>query len=474
MEYPPRRSNGEVLRKSHSESPGQASGGGGPPGPSSALSLLLLALRGDLLGVYERLASYGDLSYVRFLRHHVYMVRDPEDIFGILVTDNRKFMKGQATQEAKRLLGEGLLTSEGDLHHRQRKLLQPVFHPLHLHKQGEIAVECAERVGRTWADGETVDIGDTMMRVTLEILGKAILDYDLMPHLRTFAGAIDAAVAMVEKVMRPWGPAVEKLPLPTARRFRQHREQLFTLVDEIIAKRRANLDGSGDLISLMLRKQAEVGSNVLTDDQIRDEFVTIVFAGHETVTTQMTWTFYLLAQHPDVTAKLHAELDEVIGEATPSVEHLPLLRYTEQTLLESMRMYPPAYALQRRALVDYEIGNCPVPEGSILVCSPWILHRSSRWFPEPERFDPSRWAPGFRESLPGMCYFPFGRGPRACPGEAFAMVEARLLLATLFRDWTVRAVPGPPVGTSSSISLRPDAPVRVVVERRRPARARLA
>jgi cytochrome P450 len=431
---------------------------------------LLLALRGDLLGVYERLASYGDLSYMRFLRHQVYMVSDPQHILDVLVTDNRKFMKGQATQEAKRLLGEGLLTSDGDLHHRQRKLLQPVFHPAHLHRQGDIAVECAGRIGRTWADGETVDIGDTMRRVTLEILGKAMLDYDLVPYLQTFVDASEAAVAMVEKVLRPWGPAVEKLPLPTARRFRQHREQLFALVDEMIAKRRADVD-DGDLISLMLRKQAEVGSDVLTDDQIRDEVVTIVFAGHETVTTQMTWTYYLLAQHPHVVAELHTELDEVIGDATPSAEHLPLLRYTEQILLESMRMYPPAYALQRRALVDYEIGDCPVPEGAILVCSPWILHRSARWFPEPERFDPSRWTPAFRESLPAMCYFPFGRGPRACPGEAFAMVEARLLLATLFQDWTVRPVPGPPLGTSSSISLRPDAPVRVIVERR-PSRPR--
>jgi cytochrome P450 len=434
---------------------------------------LLRALRGDLLGVYERLASYGDLAYTRFLGHQVYMVSDPDHIFDVLVTDNRKFMKGQATQEAKRLLGEGLFTSDGDLHRRQRKLLQPIFHPVHLHRQGEIAVECAGRIGRKWADGETIDVGDTMRRVTLEILGKAILDYDLVPHLRTFADASEAAVAMVEKVLRPWGPAVEKLPLPTARRFRRHRAQLFTLVDDIIARRRTALgDQDHDLISLMLRKQAEVGSDVLTDDQIRDEVVTIVFAGHETVTTQMTWTYYLLAQHPQVIAELHAELDDVIGDATPSAEHLPLLRYTEQILLESMRMYPPAYALQRRALVDYEIGDCPVPEGSILVCSPWILHRSSRWFPEPERFDPSRWTPAFRESLPPMSYFPFGRGPRACPGEAFAMVEARLLLATLFRDWTVRPVPGPPVGTSSSLSLRPDAPVRVVVERRRPARPR--
>jgi len=143
---------------------------------------------------------------MRFLRHHVYMVSDPERIFDVLVTDNRKFMKGQATQEAKRLLGEGLFTSDGDLHRRQRKLLQPVFHPVHLHRQGEIAVECAGRLGRKWADGETIDVGDTMRRVTLEILGKAILDYDLVPHLRTFADASEAAVAMVEKVLRPWAP----------------------------------------------------------------------------------------------------------------------------------------------------------------------------------------------------------------------------------------------------------------------------
>jgi cytochrome P450 len=437
-----------------------------PPGPPSALPLALLALKGDLLGVYARLGSYGDLSYMQFLDHHVYMVQDPEDIFTVLVTDNRKFMKGQATHEAKRLLGEGLLSSNGELHARQRKLLQPAFHPSRLEHQGAIAVKHATELSNRWVDGETVDVGSTMMHLTLTILGDAILDYDLAGHVDTFADALDAAVDMVEQVLRPWGPMLEKLPLPVMRRFRSTRERLYTLCDEIIAKRRANLDGGDDLISLMLGRQAEMGDDVLTDTQIRDELVTIILTGHETLTQQLTWTYYLLGSHPEVVATLHEELDTVLGGATPTLAHLESLPWTEKILLEAMRVYPPVYALQRRALVDYEVGSYPVPEGSLLVCSQYLLHRSERWFTDPERFDPSRWTDEFHRSLPGMCYFPFGRGPRSCIGEAFAMVEARLLLATLFQGWRVRGVPGEPVGTVSSISLRPDAPVHVVLERR--------
>lgn len=441
-----------------------------PPGPTSVLPLALLALKGDLLGVYERLGSYGDLAYMQFLHHHVYMVKDPEDIFGVLVADNRKMMKGQATHEAKRLLGEGLLTSNGDLHRRQRKLLQPAFHPDHLRRQGEIAVRHALALRDGWTDGQTLDVGDAMMHVTLTILGEAILDHDLSAHVHTFADALDAAVDMVEQVLRPWGKMLERLPIPVMRRFRSTRERLYTVCDEIIAKKRANLNGAdltGDLVSLMLNRQAELGEDVLSDLQIRDELVTIILTGHETLTQQLTWTYLLLARHPEVVATLHEEIDSALGGRPPAYDDLLSLPWTEKVLLEAMRVYPPVYALQRRNLVDYEVGGYPVPQGSILVCSQYLLHRSDKWFSEPERFDPARWTPEFQKSLPGMCYFPFGRGPRACIGEAFAMVEARLLLATLFQHWTVREPPGQDVGTVSSISLRPDGPVRVVLERRR-------
>ncbi|MGH2688706.1 MAG: cytochrome P450 [Actinomycetota bacterium] len=429
------------------------------------LPLAMLALKGDLIGLYEQIGSHGDLSYVQFLHHHVYMVKDPEDIFSVLVTDNRKMMKGQATHEAKRLLGEGLLTSNGDLHSRQRKLLQPTFHPDHLRRQGAIAVRHATELSERWEDGQTVDVGNDMMHVTLRILGDAILDYDLSSHVHTFADALDAAVDMVEQILRPWGPMLEKLPIPVMRRFRATRERLYTVCDEIIEKKRANLNGSDDLISLMLHKQAELGPEVLPDLQIRDELVTIILTGHETLTQQLTWTFYLLGRHPEFVATLQEEIDAGIGDDVPTTAHLERLPYTEKVLLEAMRVFPPVYALQRRNLVDYEVGGYPVPEGSILVCSQYLMHKSDRWFEDPARFDPSRWTDEFKESLPGMCYFPFGRGPRACIGEAFAMVEARLLLAVLLRSWTVTGLPGE-VGTVSSISLRPDSPVRVVVGRR--------
>jgi cytochrome P450 len=427
----------------------------------------MLALKGDLIGLYEQIGRHGDLSYVQFLHHHVYMVKDPEDIFSVLVTDNRKMMKGQATHEAKRLLGEGLLTSNGDLHRRQRKLLQPAFHPEHLRRQGTIAVRHATELSNRWEEGQTVDVGDDMMHVTLRILGDAILDYDLSSHVHTFADALDAAVDMVEQILRPWGPMLEKLPIPVMRRFRATRERLYAVCDEIIEKKRANLNGSDDLISLMLHKQAELGPQVLPDLQIRDELVTIILTGHETLTQQLTWTFYLLGRHPEVVATLQEEIDAAVGDDEPTIDHLDRLSYTEKVLFEAMRVFPPVYALQRRNLVDYEVGGYPVPEGSILVCSQYLLHKSERWFEEPARFDPSRWTDEFKASLPGMCYFPFGRGPRACIGEAFAMVEARLLLTVLLRSWNVTGLPGE-VGTVSSISLRPDGPVRVVVGKRPP------
>jgi len=394
------------------------------------------------------------------------MVKDPECIRDVLVTDNRKFKKGLATHEAKRLLGEGLLTSDGDLHRRQRRLIQPVFHPERRPEQAALTVEHAQRLADSWEHGATIDAGETMMHLTLTILGKAIIGVDLEPHVGTFHEALDAAVEMVELVLKPWGRYVERLPVPLVRRFRATREKLFALVGQIIEDGRANLNGQGDLVSILLRHQAELGEDVLTQTQIRDELVTILLTGHETLTQLMTWTSFLLAGNPAVTADLHAELDDVIGDETPGLSHLPALPLTEAILLESMRVYPPVYALQRNALVDYELQGYTVPKGSLLVMSQYLLHRSERWFEDPERFDPSRWTAELRSSLPDMCYFPFGRGPRACIGEGFAMTEARLLLATLYRQWGVRRADDVAVGTVSSISLRPSAPIRLVLEKR--------
>jgi cytochrome P450 len=441
-----------------------------PPGPTSALGLALLALRGDLLGIYEAMGGHGDLSYVHFGHHNVYMVKDPECIRDVLVTDNRKFMKGQATQEAKRLLGEGLLTSDGDLHRRQRRLVQPVFHPDRQPEQAALTVEHAQRVADSWGHREIIDIGETMMALTLTVLGKAVIGVELEPHIHTFAEALDAAVDMVELVLKPWGRYMERLPVPLVRRFRATRDRLFAFVDQIIEDRRANLNGQNDLVAILLGHQAELGEDVLTHTQIRDELVTILLTGHETLTQLMTWTFYLLAGHPDVMADLHAELDSVIGNDRPGLSHLPELTRAEAILLESMRVYPPVYALQRNALVDYELQGYRVPKGSLLVMSQYLLHHSERWFEDPERFDPSRWTPELRRSLPDMAYFPFGHGPRACIGKAFAMMQAQLLLATLLRDWGLRRANDQPVSTVSSISLRPSAPVRVVLEKREGAR----
>jgi cytochrome P450 len=277
--------------------------------------------------------------------------------------------------------------------------------------------------------------------------------------------------------MLPFADLLEHLPVPPLRRARIARGRLDALIYGMIAERRADQCSGhwrdrGDLLSMLLTAQdaeesAPAGSaGVMTDQQIRDEAMTIFLAGHETTANALTWTWYLVSTAPDVERRLHEEVDRVLGGRLPTVDDIPALRFVEDVVTESMRLYPPAWVIGRRALKEYAVGPYVAPARSILVLSPYVLHRDARFFPEPERFDPGRWTPEFRAALPPFAYFPFGGGPRRCIGESFAWMELVLLVSTIAQQWRFALVPGHPVSPQPVVTLRARHGMRMTAHRR--------
>jgi cytochrome P450 len=269
-------------------------------------------------------------------------------------------------------------------------------------------------------------------------------------------------------MLLPFSELLEKLPLPQKRRFQRAKERLDTTIYRMIDERRRSGEDHGDLLSMLLLAQDEEGDGGgMTDEQVRDEALTIFLAGHETTANALTWTWYLLSQHPLVEARLHEEIDSVLkGGRLPSFEDVPNLKYTEMVLSESMRLYPPAWAIGRLAIKDHAVGDYVVPPGTLVLLSQYVMHRDERFFPDPTRFDPDRWLPEVKEARPAFSYFPFGGGPRRCIGEGFAWMEGILLIATLARTWSMRLVPGHNVAVNPVITLRPRHGMRMTVSKR--------
>jgi cytochrome P450 len=387
----------------------------------------------------------------------------------VLVTNHRNFHKGRGLERAKMLLGEGLLTSEGDFHLRQRRLAQPAFHRQRVTAYGATMATYAAARRDRWRPGETIDAHREMMALTLAIVGKTLFDADVEHE----AAEIGAALATTFESFQfgfflPFGELLERLPLPATLRFRKARARLDATIYRLIEERRRAGGDRGDLLSMLLLAQDTEGDGGrMTDVQLRDEAMTIFLAGHETTANAMTWTWYLLSQHPDVEACVHAEIDAALGGRLPSADDLPLLPYTRMVLAESMRLYPPAWIVGRRALGPFDANGYTIPARSIVLLSPYTMHRDPRWFPEPERFDPERFTPERQSERPKFAYFPFGGGPRVCIGEQFAWMEGVLLLATIAQRWRLRLVPGHPIALQPIITLRPKHGIRVIVEARR-------
>ena len=443
-----------------------------PPGPRRSLipGRQMFSFRRDPLAFLSRLArEYGDIAYFKMGPQRAFFLNHPDYIRDVLVTHHENFHKGRALQRAKRLLGEGLLTSENAHHRRQRRLAQPAFHRGRIDGYGDEMVECAARAAARWRQGETLDIAREMTRLTLAIVGKTLFYADVEADADDVGRALTEVMDLFGYLMLPYSELFEKLPIPATRRFQRARASLDAIIYRIIDERRRSGADRGDLLSMLLvAEDAEGDGGRMSNEQVRDEAMTLFLAGHETTANLMTWAWYLLATHPEVERRLHDELDAVLeGGRLPRTEDLPRLRYTEMVVAEVMRLYPPAWAIGRLTIREHEVGGYRIPTGALVLVSQYVMHRDARYFTEPERFDPERWTPEAKSERPQFSYFPFGGGPRRCIGEGFAWMEAVLLVSTIASRWRMRLVAGRRVETSPLITLRPGKDgVHVTLERR--------
>lgn len=439
-----------------------------PPGPKGHL------IRGNLpemrRGILDFLSmcarEYGDIVYLRAGPRPTVLLNHPDYIEYVLANTNRTFNKGSILRSNRRLLGDGLLTSGGDFWRRQRRLAQPAFHRERIDNYGRIMVDYTERMLSTWQDGETRDVHADMMRLTLAIVAKTLFDADIEEEAEDVGAALAMALNGFNARISRLILLPDTIPTPGNLPFLRAVRKLDEIVYGIIRQRRATGEDRGDLLSLLLHAQDEDDKSRMTDKQLRDEAMTIILAGHETTAIAMSWTWYLLAQHPQVEARLMDELREVLGDRPPTVTDLPKLRYTEMIVTESMRLYPPAWSIGRQPVEDCEIGGYRVPAGTHLLMCQWLMHRDPRYFERPTEFYPERWADGLALRLPRYAYFPFGGGPRLCIGNSFAMMEAVLLLATIARRYQLTLVPDHPVSPWPSITLRPRYGMKMTISRR--------
>lgn len=441
------------------------------PGPTAVLSNLA-ALRRDMLGFFHQMhEQYGDLVHLRVGFQRIVLLRDVHAIHRVLIEDADRFTKGRALRMSKELLGEGLLTSEGEFHLRQRRMIQPAFRPGQMSYYATHMTECADEFAREWEAGSTLDIHREMMRLTLLIAGRTLFGTSVREEVRTISDALSETLSLFFRVNLPFASLIGRLPLPSNRRFHAAKQQLDTVIHKLIARARTDrhTHQRHDLLTLLLSaRDGENDSHRMTDQQVRDEALTLLLAGHETTAVAMTWTFHLLEQHPEAEAKLHAELDRVLAGRPATYEDIEHLPYTRRLLTESMRVRPPAYTIGRTPVEDYPIGDHIVPAGCQLLMSQHVIHRDPRHFSDPERFDPDRWADGCPENLPRFAYFPFGGGRRVCIGEGFAWTELIIALATLAQHFQLRLVPGHPVEAQPAITLRPKHGMRMTLHQRRP------
>jgi cytochrome P450 len=425
------------------------------PGPTSWLpGGNFLAFRRNPLTFFTKTArTYGDVARFSFGSQPAYLVSHPAFIEDILVTSAKKFMKGVALQRAKKLLGEGLLTSEGQLHLQRRRTIQPLFHRQQVQTFAEAMVKHALRWRETITDGATIDVTAEMGGLTLAIVGETLFSTNVQRDADDVREALTDAVQSFAYALLPGIELFERLPIGPFVKVRKARARLDTIIHRVIAERRANPDAKHDLIAMLLaaRDPENPSEPGMSDQQIRDEAMTIFLAGYETTANAMAWTWHLLGASPPVKEKLHDEIRRVLGARPPTVEDVNKLEYTRSVIAESMRLYPPAWTMGRRALEPHQIGGYDIEKDALVLTSQWVVHHDPRWWPDPLAFRPERWLPEARR--PRFAYFPFGGGARLCIGESFAWTEAILLLAAIAQRWSF--TPVTPPTPEPRITLRP-------------------
>ncbi len=490
---------------------------------------------GDPIRLFEHLhKTYGNIAYYRFMGTPIIFINDPRYIQQVLVHDAHRYGKERTVRRMKLLLGEGLITSEDPAHIRQRRIVAPAFHRQRIAAYGDQIVSIAASHSEKWQPGQTIDIAAASMSLALEIIARTLFDTEVTPDILAINDEVNAIMGLYSFIVS--FPRLEKylhLPIPKLTKFRRSKANLDAVVDRLIREHREAAqrgepgheeETGGDLLSMLLSSTYEPEANQsaehMSDDQVRDEVLTIFLAGYETVANALTWTWYLLSQNPDAEAKLHAELDAVLGipqevssrpersavegpavpmePGAPSFAHLakggmnearsgsssPIdephpryhrlptladytnLRYTEQVFAESMRLYPPAWAMGRMALQPTTLGPYDVPAGAHIFFSQYILSRTPDYYPDPLRFDPDRFTPAAKAARDKYTYIPFGGGSRQCIGESFAWMEGVLAIATIASRWRMTYLGGKPPTPQPKVTLRPRDSVMIRLDSR--------
>ena len=438
-----------------------------PPGPSTFHAMR--GLRGDFARIppflLETAARYPGLSSWYLPGVRFWFADDPALIEAVLIASGNDIVKGRALRRMRRLLGLGLLTSDEPLHLRQRRLVQPAFHRDRIAGYAATMIAHATAAAGELRDGVDVAIDAVMNRLALRIAAATLFSADVDDDADTIGHAVTEAIDVFPTSVAPLGELWDHVPLhPATRRFRRARAQLDGVIYRLIAQRRDEGD-RGDLLSMLLAARDEDG-NPMPDELLRDEALTLLIAGHETTANALTWTWDALARNPEAEARLHAELDAVLGERDPVPDDMPRLTVTRDVLAESMRLRPPVWLLARNVRRPFALDGWELRPGDAIILSPLVTQRNPLYWKEPDAFRPERWSNGETAGLPRFAYFPFGGGNRICIGEGFAWTEGVLLLATLARRWRFRPVDPSPVPLDPLVTLRPGRPVVVRPERR--------
>jgi cytochrome P450 len=408
----------------------------------------------DPLGVYSRWAAeYGGIFHYRFLWNHIYFLSDPGYIDYVLVRNASNFVKDRTTRNSRWLLGEGLVLSEGDYWMRQRRLIQPAFHRDRIAGYAAVMTQYTRDMLGGWHSGAAIDIHREMMQLTLRVVIRSLFGVETgeTQAISRSMHLLMSDSTGIRLLMPPW---LRSLPWPGMRELRCAAGDLNRAVAHMIAQRRQSKESGEDLLAMLMATRDEDGSG-MSDKQIRDEVMTFFLAGHETTALALSWALYLLSRNPDAEQKLHEEVDRLLVGRAAELSDLPALIWTDCIIKEAMRLYPPAWAMGRTALKEFELGGYSIPKGAIIAMSQWVVHRDARHFPDPGKFDPGRWTAERAQKLPRFAYFPFGGGQRQCIGNTFATMEAVLALATIAQRFQVRVPADYTAEPTPGFTLRP-------------------
>jgi cytochrome P450 len=426
---------------------------------------------GEPIPLFEHLHNtFGRIAHYRFMGTTIVFVNDPDWINEILVTQSSSFVRERTLKRMKILLGEGLITSDDPIHLQQRRIVAPAFHRQRIAGYAGQIVASAQESAARWRPGQEIDIADEMMQLSLHIVARTLFDSEVTADVLAVRDEVNTIMGLYNFLVAfPRLESVLHWPIPGVIKFRRSRAKLDALVATMIASRRtltrSQLEQRGDLLSMLVAARDEDGSGKgMTDTQVRDEVLTIFLAGYETVANALTWTWYLLSQNPEAANKMYGEVEQVLGNTTATVESFPRLKYTEMVFAESMRLYPPAWAMGRQSTCPIEIGPYRFPPDTHFFLSQYIMHRSPEFWPDPLAFRPERHTPEARATRPRFVYFPFGGGNRQCIGEGFAWMEGVLSLATIAQSWRLSFLPTYPVVPQAKITLRPKFPMMMRLE----------